>query len=40
MTVDEMLKLQDVIPESSIESLKTANVLGACVTFLATKNLR
>jgi hypothetical protein len=34
MTVDEMLKLQDVIPGSSIENLKTANVFrSVCHLF-------
>jgi tetratricopeptide (TPR) repeat protein len=34
MTVDEMLKLQDVIPGSSMESLKTANVFrSVCHLF-------
>ncbi|CAB3996750.1 PREDICTED: uncharacterized protein LOC109474323 [Paramuricea clavata] len=34
MTVDEMLKLQDVIPDSSIESVKTANVFrSVCHLF-------
>ena len=34
MTVDEMLKLQDVIPDSSMDSLKTANVFrSVCHLF-------
>jgi hypothetical protein len=39
MTVDEMLKLQDVIPDSSMESLKTANVFRSVCHLFGDENL-
>ncbi|XP_028391922.1 uncharacterized protein LOC114516594 [Dendronephthya gigantea] len=39
MTVDEMLKLQDVIPGSALESLKTANVFSSVCHLFGDEEL-